>query len=276
MKYTILPNRAIIKIGGPDCFKFLNSITTNKIESSSITYSLMLSPQGRYMADFFLYPEIDQFGEQFFLLETHSLAKERLLELFSKYKLRSKILIQDLSANDLPNYVCIYSEQQIHSATSFKDPRHKQLGFRSLLSTQADGALAGMLLDNDLYNIDKYHLCISEGESEMVAEKSFPQEYGLDKLNAISYSKGCYIGQEVVARVKYQGVVRKKIYHLTAKDPASIIQSGAKIVYCEQEVGFICSSWRNQAIGLLKLEASGPIECASGELVFVARLADYS
>lgn len=253
MKYAILTDKTCIKLSGPDSVKLLDSITSNQINTESITYTLMLSAQGRYLVDLFVYP----LSNQQYLLEVAKTAKTRALELLNKYKMRNKITIEDTQ----DKYLCIYAECPI-AQIAFKDPRHAKLQFKSILSIDTAN-LANLELEPNLYNIDKYTFCIPEGESELKVEKSFPQEYGIDKLNGISYTKGCYIGQEVIARTKYQGVIRKKVYLVGCDTDFTDTPDGTKILFQHnqkqnnqilpwQEIGFICSSWQQDAIALLK------------------------
>ena len=84
-----------------------------------------------------------------------------------------------------------------------------------------------------------------------MAEKSIPIEFGAEELNAIDYKKGCYVGQEVISRAKYQGVVRKKIFKLQSDVNFLAIEQGAELTFEGVKVGKLCSFYENLAIGLL-------------------------
>jgi folate-binding protein YgfZ len=89
---------------------------------------------------------------------------------------------------------------------------------------------------------------------DLIYQKSIPIEYGAEELNAVSYNKGCYIGQEIVSRTKYLGQVRKKIFKLTAVSHLVGVENGDIIEINDIKIGTILSSYKNLAICLLKEE----------------------
>ncbi len=103
--------------------------------------------------------------------------------------------------------------------------------------------------DSEFHDILKYSIPVIEG-SEMIYEKSIPIEYGMEKFNAISFTKGCYVGQEVISRTKHTGIVRKKIYLAESKDNIKASQSDEILLNGEKK-GKICSIWKNRAIVLM-------------------------
>jgi len=231
MEYQIL-NRSVIKISGDARYKFLSSITTNIVDQEQLSYQLILSATGRLICDFFVFPGIDEY-----FLDTG--LKDRLLSTLTKYKMRSKIFI---SEEDLQ---VIYSHQPLDKS-SHKDPRYGKLGYRSIVSnTLSKGS--------NLYMKDKYAYGIPDGEIDMVPDKTIPVEFGIDILNGISYTKGCYPGQEVIARAKHQGVVRKRLYLLEAENDISS-SNGTEILSQGEKIGILCSSYKNKGICLLRKE----------------------
>jgi folate-binding protein YgfZ len=207
----------------------------------------MLSAQGRYLADLFVYPLLNQC----FLLEVNRNAKDRVLESLKKYKMRSKIEITDLA--DL--YISIYSTQAIESIC-YKDPRYEKLKYKSLVLQEKNNLQQIGEETDDLYKLDKYQYTIPEGEIDLKSDKSFPQEYGLDILNGISYTKGCYVGQEVVSRTKHQGVIRKKAYFVQSDIDFNDENLKDKITCDEKEIGFITSYNKAQAIALIRQDSA--------------------
>jgi len=253
MKYTILTNSEVIKVEGADALKFLDGITTNKISQEAITYCLMLSAQGRYMSDFFVFP----LSDECFLLEICKSSKARLLESLKKYKMRSKIEIVDVSEL----YISTYSTEAI-GAICHKDPRYEKLKYKSLILQEENNCQEIGEEVADLYKLDKYEFTIPEGDIDLKPEKSFPQEYGLDILNGISYTKGCYVGQEVISRTKHQGVIRKKAYFIQSNQDFCDKHLEHKITYEGKEIGFICSYHKSKAIALIREEDGRAFESA--------------
>ncbi|WP_341761348.1 folate-binding protein [Candidatus Tisiphia endosymbiont of Thecophora atra] len=242
--YEILTNRAIIEVFGDDAMNFLHNLTTNDIKNNNYCYSYALSNQGRYLFDFFV---LKLSATRFFIdinVNQSDLFKNHLV----RYKLRAKIEV-----NDLTNiYQVIYSKQQLEF-NGYKDPRYDQLGFRSIVSKD-------VLITTGtarLYLQDKYNFAIVDGYEDLIFNRSIPLEYGCEELNAVSYTKGCYIGQEVISRTKYQGVVRKKIFKLSVNidsinTGSSDIAKDDEIIANNIKIGTICSIYQNMAIALIR------------------------
>lgn len=240
--YAFLKDKQIIAVSGLDSEKFLNGLLTNLVDNRQITYAMMLSPQGRYLCDFFIYPQ----EQNSYLLEVPKNAD--ILSKLKLYRMRSKVELEDVSSS----YICLYS-RGVLATNSYKDPRYSKLGYKSIIQS-AQLANVGLALESNLYLEDKYQFCIPDGATDFIINKSFPQEYGADFLNAISYTKGCYVGQEVIARTKYQGMVRKKIYLIQAQCSLNHLLQGDKITVNGQEVGILCSVFDNKGIALVKHE----------------------
>jgi folate-binding protein YgfZ len=242
--FEFLHNFSILHLFGLDVQKFLTSMTTNDIVKNAYSYNYLLSNQGRYLFDFFVFKE----SEESYYIEIDSGNLEWFLKKLQMHKLRSVFEIKNISED----YSLIYSKDKIISEGalySYKDPRHDKLGYRSLATNAAGQEASG------LYFEDKYDMAIPDGYLDLVYEKSIPVEYGAEELHAISYDKGCYVGQEVISRAKYQGVVRKNIYKLQAEEDLGIIEQGASVLDEKGEVvGILCSAYRNKAIAVLRHE----------------------
>ncbi len=242
----ILENRSLIHLFGSDAEKFLQGLTTNDIIKNQYSYNFILNNQGRYLFDFFVYRES---GDSFYI-DVHSNSAEELIEKLSMYKLRS-----DWELKDVSNEFCIlYSKNVIEdSIFSLKDPRSDLLAFRSVMARSKVGDTKGHVWG--VYLQDKYDYSIIDGVPDLIYEKSIPIEYGADDINAIDYQKGCYVGQEVISRAKYQGVIRKKIYKLRFGTDLATNCPGALISDSDgNKIGTVCSSYGNLAIALLREE----------------------
>lgn len=234
--------RGIIKISGADSFKFLQGLVTNDIKlANNGIYCFLLSSTGKYLFDFFVL-EIDSN----YIIDVVLSEKNELIAKLHMYKMRSNIIISDLSED----YIVTYSKEQLSDAIfSYQDPRYANMGFRSF---QLQRSMFNNEINN-LYITDKYNYSIIDGDIDMIQNKSFPIEYGAEQLNAISYTKGCYIGQEVVSRTKYQGIIRKSIMQITfgLKSKSSI---KGEIFFQGKEIGRICSFFNCKAIALIRDE----------------------
>ncbi|WCR57389.1 YgfZ/GcvT domain-containing protein [Rickettsia asembonensis] len=278
--YEILSNREIIKIIGLDSVKFLQNLITNDICKSSYCYTYLLNNQGRYLFDFFVY--VHNLEEIY--LDIDKSNKAALIEHLNFYKFRSKIQIIDCS----DEYKVIYSLQKldIDTLVTSRDPRYSMLGFRSINKLDViPRACSGIqkIIKKDwttwsshgvtkkespssiiplcesenpasLYLEDKYNFAIIDGVEDLIIDKSIPNMYGAEELNAISFDKGCYVGQEVISRAKYQGVIRRKIYKIMANEDLSSLVKDEEILVDNDKIGVICSSYRNKAIALIREE----------------------
>lgn len=231
MKYlTILPNRSVISIAGDDRKTFLQGLITNdinKVTDLDAIYAFYLSPQGRFLYDFFIIAD----GEKLLL----DVAKEFLDEIVKKlsfYKLRSKVEIK--KEPDLAVFASNDKNSFENEKIVFVDPRMEKMGYRAICNSSFSQSK-----NIDEYNLQRLTLRLPD-DSDFTYDKSFPLEFGFDNFNAVDYKKGCYIGQETTARMHYKSVIRKKIF-LCELTQASV-NKGEKIIFEEKEVGEILSS----------------------------------
>jgi folate-binding protein YgfZ len=237
-KYNWLKNRAVVKVVGVDSFKFLQGILTNdvnKLLKDQAIYACLLTPQGKYFADFFLY-----LVEDGVLMDLCVLRKEEILKKLKMYKLRS-----DVDFIDLPEYKVVSSFSVSSEGAFFKDPRSSSLGMRGFVKE-------GNLEENDEYDLVRIANFIAEGDKDLIPEQSFLLEYGFDDLNAIDYKKGCYVGQELIARTHYRGEIRKQVVQIQAIDKLPAL--GTIIYRDEKKLGIVCSSVNNLGLALIRTE----------------------
>ncbi len=243
--HDILTDRVIIEVSGDDALKFLQNLTTNDLTASNYCYTYMLNNQGRYLFDFFVFKG----SNQQFLIDIHKEHAESFKTKLMLYKLRADIKVNNFDNNcgviysrDKPKFLFIYSQI---------DPRLNKLGFRSLVK---DVKISDYNLAKDLYLKDKYNYTIPDGYYDLIVDKSIPIEYGAEELGAISYNKGCYIGQEVISRAKYQGTIRKKLFKITADTDLDNYPKGTEIIVDNMNIGVFCSTYKNQAIALIRVD----------------------
>lgn len=238
MESQHLSNRKVISISGKDAISFLQGLVTNdvsKLSEDNMIYALMLTPQGRFAYDFF----ITKHGDSIFIDHEAEFTNE-IKSKFNIYKLRSDVAIEDLSDK--------YQVIQCSDAQggSYQDPRHSELGYRKYTADQEEGG--------SFYDRKMYDLIIPEPHKDMVQGRSFPMEYGMDSFNAISFDKGCYMGQENTARTKYRGTVRKKLFGCVSDEDLTGIALGAEILHGDAKLGIFCSALENKGKLLLRTE----------------------
>ena len=244
----ILRDRAVLHITGSDAVIFLQGMTTNDIIKNIYSYNFLLTNQGKYLFDFFVYRQ----SKDSYFLDVHLNNFADLFKRLTLYKLRRNLEIKDVSLE----YNILYSKLPIKTEVEFsiQDPRYNKLGYRSMIKHSNINNL--FEVTDGLYLADKYKYAIIDGNLDLIYDRSIPVEYGAEELHAIDYHKGCYVGQEVISRVKYQGVVRKKIFKLQLLDTKIALKLSGTIItdLNGNKLGVVCSNYKNQAIGLLREE----------------------
>ena len=243
-------NSRFISLEGEDSSEFLQNLITNDINKSrnnNILYSCLLTPQGKFISDFFIF----RLNEKF-ILETHSFFYEKLLQKLKLYKLRSKILINEI---DYMHSYSIFGDLQKHEGVLFlfSDPRNKNIGNKLIHKSQNPEIL------NDFIEIDenKYHEILIKNtvplsHFDLEENKSLLLENNFDNLNSISWDKGCYVGQELTARMKYRALLKKRIYSLTLKQGSP--KSKQPIKENGIDVGKIISVKNKSILAMLKID----------------------
>ena len=243
-------NSRFLSVEGEDSSDFLQNLITNdvnKCAKENIIYSCLLTPQGKFIADFFIFKKDDNY-----IIETHSLFYETLLKKLKLYKLRSKILI-----NEITN-LCSYSVfSELNNNMNFiifcADPRSNKIG-NKLICTSEDSEILKNVKEIDE---KKYHEILIQNtvplsHFDLKENKSLLLENNFENLNAISWDKGCYVGQELTARMKYRALLKKRIYSLIVKD--GIPQIEQTIIDDENNYGKIINVENNSILAMLNIE----------------------
>ena len=240
-----LPGRGLIAVGGPDAGPFLHNLVTADtaaLAEGASCYSALLSPQGKILFDFFA----TRTGGGY-LLDCSMAQRPELMKRLSFYKLRAAVTV---SADARAVAV---SPDEPGAAIRHADPRVPALGWRYV--TDPDGSEAHG------YDAARIGLGLADSDADLESGAYFPHEANLDQLGAVSFRKGCYIGQEVVSRMEHRGTARSRILPVTLDFPApakgSDIRAGGK------QVGTLLSSAGEHALALIRLdrlaEAAGPL-----------------
>ena len=261
---TLLEQRATLRIGGADARPFLQGLISNDVTKATPTHSLyatLLTAQGRFLHDFF----IVQHGDDL-LLEVARARRDDLARRLSLYRLRSKVTI---APDDGWAVAALWPETALapiglpaspgataaHAgAIVLVDPRLAALGARLLAPRdRLDAALAGFtrtpLAD---YERHRRRLGVPEGGDELVVDKSILLENGIDELNGVDWQKGCYVGQELTARTKYRGLIKKRLLPVEIDGP--LPAPGTPVTHGTQEAGELRSAADGVGLALLRLE----------------------
>ena len=254
-EYYLFKKRGIILIEGKDRFKFIQGIISNDIEllrKKPSIYSSLLTPQGKFQYDFF----ISNFKEKFYL-ECDISAQEELISKFMMFKLRLDVKV---SINSDYNIILSkkklnFSERDSSSIFSFYDPRFDNSFFSR---TYADSNFLNEIkkqyveIDEKRYETLRLNYCIPDFSIDATKAKSLLLEMRFDELNGISWTKGCYMGQEITARMKHRNIVKKKIFKVLI-DFRSNLKN--EITLDNETVGKLTSHNKKDGIAFLDTKA---------------------
>jgi folate-binding protein YgfZ len=263
-RFTMLPDRGVLAIGGPDRAGFLQGLVSNdtaRIGAERAIYAALLTAQGKYLHDFML----AEVGETIWL-DGEAARLADLRRRLSMYRLRSRVTLDerpDLGVAAIFGAAAVGLPQEPGAAGAFGggivfvDPRLASLGARAILPRERIGAVlrdagAG---ETDFAEYDRLRLSLGvpDGSRDLVLDKSILLEAGFDELNGVDWNKGCYIGQELTARTKYRGLIKKRLFPVRIDGPTP--EPGTLITLDGHEAGEMRSSRDGMGIALLRLEA---------------------
>lgn len=261
----VLRDRGIVEITGPDAASFLQGLITNdvaKVDAKTSIYAALLTPQGKVIYDFLIFAA----PAGFFLDCVRAYAGD-LAERLKKYKLRAKISVADRSGDFA--VVALASNGPALSATV--DPRLKQLGRRTILPA-ADAEIelraAGYVLKPEAdYQAQRLVLGVPDAACDIPPETFFPLDCNFEELNGVDFTKGCYVGQELTARMKHRATARKRFLPVSAA--STLPPAGTALKLDGAEIGELRGAIGTTGMALVRLDRLGNATEASGEGVTV-------
>jgi hypothetical protein len=274
--YALNDERACLAIAGPDRLAFLQGLISNdvaKIGPERAIYAALLSGQGRFLFDLFL---VGHPFEAAILIDAEAARLDDLKRRLQMYKLRAKIEIEDLRSEyavaliwnrGVADALGIPPEPgtagPLGSGVVYVDPRLAALGRRAILSRanavselERAGFVAAPLSE---HRHVRFSLGVPEGSGDLPPDKALPMENGIDALHGIDFEKGCYVGQELTARMKHRALVKRRLVPVAIEGASPTL--GAVITLGADEVGELRAVSGDRGLALVKLEA---IEAAAG------------
>ena len=238
--------RRLYRLTGGDARHFLQGLITNDLSGidHGLVYTAMLTPQGKYIADFFLLAEGDAI-----LLDVTEDIGPALVQRLSMYKLRADVQIDEAA-------LAVRRGTGPAPEGALPDPRHPALGWRLY------GAEAGD--DGTDWDAIRVTHCIPETGIELTPD-TFILEAGFERLHGVDFRKGCYVGQEVTARMKHKTALRKGLVRVGVTGAAPV---GTEITAGEKPAGVLYTQSGGFGIAYLRLDrATGPMQAGAAQVV---------
>lgn len=278
-RYALLEDRGLLAVAGPDRVEFLQGLVSNDVKKAGpdrAVYAALLTPQGKYLFDFFIIGQ-----DEALFLDCERARLDELKKRLTLYKLRASVTLDDRSGDFAVS--ALFGEGWAEAAgleadagaarpfaggIAFTDPRLSEAGGRAVLPASGAGQAleeAGFTAtDAADYDRMRLGLGLPDASRDLIVEKSTLLESGFDELNGVDWDKGCYMGQELTARTKYRGLVKKRLVQVAFAGPPPA--PGTPVMLADKEAGELRSSVATGSGGiglaLLRLEA---LETAQGK-----------
>lgn len=251
-----LPARAAVEITGEDRVSFLQGLVSNDVATAASgrwVWAALLTPQGKWLADFFITA-----ADGRLLLDMEAAQRDEVIARLARYRLRARAALAPVEmhvvASDAP------PPATLPVVAAGPDPRHPAAGWRWMAEAppaQDDGVAA--------WDAHRLRLGLPDGSRDLEREKTVLLEAGFDELGGIAWDKGCYMGQELTARTRYRGLVKRRLVPVTVEGP--LPPPGTPVLRGGVEVGVLRSGLAlpdaTSALALLRLEAlsGGALSC---------------
>lgn len=239
-----LPDRGVLEISGEDRVAFLQGLVSNDITQAApgrIVWAALLTPQGKWLADFFVHAQ----GETL-RLDCERAQVPMLIQRLSRFRLRSRVAFADLS--ETLGVHAFWGPLGVQSPFAAPDPRLPDAGIRAILPERV-----APHQNAEYYDAHRLYLGLPDGSKDLDAEKTVLLEAGFDELHGVSWTKGCYMGQELTARTKYRGLVKRRLVPVVVEGP--LPARDTPVMAGDSQLGEMKSGLGGRGLALLRLEA---------------------
>ncbi len=259
-----LENRKVLKVSGLNCVDFLNNILTSdisKLKPLETIPAALLSPQGKVLYDMLVSLDFQKYSEyKSILIEYDLFCEDELIKKLNMYNLRKEVKIEKT------NYYVHVSINPKCSDNLLRDKRfsNAKININRIYYEKKLINLIDKSYISNWYDLIRYKNCIPEGTKEIEINTTLPMEINLDLLGGISFEKGCFIGQEVNARIKYKGLVKRKYVPINLKNKSFSFSNLDKIdnkIFLEKEnigevIALLLNKEDNIWYGIAKIKLS--------------------
>ena len=242
---ALLPDRTVLEVTGADRVSFLQGLVSNDVEQAApgrAVWAALLTPQGKWLADFFILAD----GERL-LLDVERDQAAMLAQKLSRFRLRAKVAIAPL---DWHVHAAWGAAPEAAGTIAAPDPRLPEAGWRLL--SPAPLAASATAQEWDAHRLA---LGLPDGSRDLEADKTVLLEAGFDELSGVSWTKGCYMGQELTARTKYRGLIKRRLVPVVLA--GELPPPGTPVLRDGTEVGMLRSGRDRSALATLRLDSLG-------------------
>ncbi|WP_407048173.1 YgfZ/GcvT domain-containing protein [Methyloraptor flagellatus] len=257
---AVLEDRGVVAVEGPEAVSFLDGLVTSDVEKlapGEAAFAALLTPQGKILFDFL--PVRTAEG---YLIDTPRALAADLAKRLGFYKLRAKVTVADRS--EIFGVIAGWATGGAAPALdadgviAYADPRHADLGRRAIVPRETMAAvlagLAAELRPEADYETHRIGLGVPKGGLDFAYGDAFPHDADMDDLAGVDFTKGCYVGQEVVSRMKHRGTARRRVIQVAGVDGAALPAAGTEIVAQGKPVGTVGSAVGADGLALVRLD----------------------
>lgn len=237
--------RTVLAVTGSDRISFLQGLVTNDVEKlkNGLVYAALLTAQGKFLIDFFMAAD----GERI-LIDVDTDHAPALFKRLTMYRLRADVAIEETD-------ITVSRGTGPMPDGSHADPRHPDLGWRNY---------SGAPSDDTNWDALRVSLKIPEAGQELIPNDSYILEMGFEQLNGVDFRKGCYVGQEIVARMKHKTELRKGLAQVSV---VGVAAPGTEITKNGKPVGHLHTVAGDQALAYLRFDrADGEMEAGDAKV----------
>jgi folate-binding protein YgfZ len=260
----VLKDRGVVEVSGPDAESFLQGLVTNdvaKVGTQNSVYAALLTPQGKVIHDFLIFA-----APGGFLLDCVGARAADLAARLKKYKLRAKVTVTDRSA-DFAVVALPAGGPSLAAWVAATDPRLADLGRRAILPADSvDAELRAQGYEprpEGEYQARRLALGVPDAAVDIPPETFFPLDCNFEELHGVDFAKGCYVGQELTARMKHRATARRRLLPVTAAAP--LPPPGAALKIGSSDIGELRGSIGDRGMALVRLDRLGNADEATAD-----------
>jgi tRNA-modifying protein YgfZ len=263
-KAAMLEDRGVVSVTGADATVFLQGLLTNDVERlgpGDARYAALLTPQGKILFDMIVARAPDGEGASY-LIDCAAAQSADLAKRLGFYKLRAKVAVADESADR--GVAAFWGDEppKVADGVLYADPRDSRLGWRAILPRPVTAAIGSEHLGE--YEGLRIAVGAPKGGLDFAYGDAFPHDANFDLLHGVDFDKGCYVGQEVVSRMKHRGTARKRVARVKLAGPAPA--PGTPVLDRDLAVGALGSSSGREALALIRLDRAEEAKAAGRTL----------